>query len=247
MDEQQKRQYFNLEEKIMLTIFIRTIIIYALLVATMRIMGKRQLGELELSDLVTTFLLSEIASTPITNTEIPIMKAIIPIATLASLEILFSFIMLKIPTLKKILTSRPSTVISRGKIDKREMSKLRISLDELISQIRQSGIYDLCEVDYAILEENGKMSIIPKKRNRPPDADALGIECDDSGVMHILISDGQINSRNLKFIGRNEAWLNKIISAHKLKAKEIFCMTCDDSFNIFIQTQSGKTIKLRES
>ena len=230
----------------MAVILFRTFVIYVVLMATMRFMGKRQLGELDLSDLVTTILLSEIASLPITNAEAPITHAIIPIVTLMALEISFSAIMLKIPFLKKFLSSRPSAVICKGKIDKREMRRLRISIDELISQVRQNGIYNLEEVDYAILEENGKMSIIPKSQSRQPDAKAFGIPTKDSGVMHILISDGRINDYNLGFLGKDRAWLERRLSKLKLKARDIFCMTANDALEIFIQTQSGETIKPRE-
>ena len=135
----------------MLHIIIRTLIIYATLLIIMRIMGKRQLGELELSELITTLLFSEIATTPITNPNTRLIDAILPITLIATLEIVLSLLLMKIPTLKRVLTSSPSMIIQKGKIIKKEMLKSRITLDELISQIRQNGVYDLSEVDYAIL------------------------------------------------------------------------------------------------
>ena len=146
----------------MLKIILRTLIIYILLLTVMRLMGKRQLGELEPSEIITTFLFSEIATTPITNPESNIWHAILPIIIIASLEILLSFSVLKIPLLKKILTGRPSVIIQRGKINKEEMKRARLTLDELISGIRQGGIFNISEVDYAILEENGRLTVVPK-------------------------------------------------------------------------------------
>lgn len=226
----------------MLTVFIRTVIIYFLLVFIMRIMGKRQLGELELSELIVTFLLSEIATVPITEPDRSMLAAIVPIITLAVLEIGTSFIMLKIPSLKRLLSSSPSVVISKGIIDIKAMKKARISIDELLCQIRQNGVFDLDEVDYAILEENGKMSVIPKSSHRQPDRQDLNITCEDNGVMHVLISDRHPNEHTLKIIGKDKDWLQNKIKSLGTSFNDIFCMTIDDAGKIFIQKNDGTQI-----
>ena len=229
----------------MIRIIIRTLIIYITLLIIMRIMGKRQLGELELSELVTTLLLSEIATTPITTPNTRLIDAIVPIALIAALEIIFSFIMLKFPKLKRMLTSGPSVIIQKGKIDKKEMLRSRITLDEMISQIRQNGIYDLSEVDYAILEENGKMTVVPKADKRPPTLGDMKIKTPDTGIMHIIIADGEINSYNLKLIGKNEKWLKSLLVRQKLKPRDIFCMTVDDAGSVFIQTAKSEIMTFK--
>ena len=226
----------------MLTILTRTVIIYILLTITIRIMGKRQLGELDVGELVITILLSEIAAYPITNTETPLLHTLVPIAVLAALEILSSMLILRVPFCKSLLSSKPSVLISRGVINRSAMKRARISIEELVAQIRQNGIYDLCEVDYAILEENGKMSVIPKNSKRQPDKSDLGIECADSGIMHIVISDGQINSHSLKLIGKDRAWLDTKLQKMKIAARDVFCMTVDDAGGIFIQMKEGRQI-----
>ena len=226
----------------MLTIIIRTVIIYFVLVAIMRLMGKRQLGDLELSELIVTFMLSEIAAYPITNTEADMLSTILPIVTLALLEIGTSYIMLKIPSVKRLLSSSPSVVVAKGILNVKAMRQARISIDELLCQIRQNGVYDLEEVDYAILEENGKMSIIPKNAHRQPDKTDLNIKCKDSGIMHVLISDKKPNSHTLKVIGRDEAWLSRKINDMGLSFTDIFCMTIDDAGKIFVQKTDGKQI-----
>lgn len=226
----------------MLTILLRTILIYLILMLTIRVMGKRQLGELDVGELVITILLSEIATTPITNPERPIMQSILPIVTLSLLEILFSLLILRIPFFKSILSSRPAVVIERGIIKYNMMKKVRLSLEELVSQVRQNGIYDLCEVDYAILEENGKMSVIPKNVNRQPDKQDMGIKCPDNGIMHIVISDGSINTHSLNLIGKDRAWLERKLQKLKIPIKDVFCMTVDDAGKIFIQKRDGKQI-----
>lgn len=226
----------------MLTVFIRTVIIYFLLVIIMRIMGKRQLGELELSELIVTFMLSEIATVPITNKEMSLTSVIIPLITLAALEISSSFIMLKLPQIKKLLTSSPSVVISKGVMDIRAMRRSRISIDELLCQIRQNGVYDISEVDYAILEENGKMSIIPKTRFRQPDRQDFNIKCPNDGVMHIVISDRKINTQGLHMINKDNNWLIRKTKKLGLSPRDIFCMTVNDAGKIFIQKTDGTQI-----
>lgn len=226
----------------MLTIFIRTVIIYFILTVIMRVMGKRQLGELDVGELVITIILSEIATYPISNPERPMLEAIVPIITLASLEILMSALILKVPFFKSILSSKPAVLVSRGIIDFKAMKKVRISLEELVSQVRQNGIYDLNEVDYAILEENGKMSVIPKNANRQPDKSDLKVYCPDTGIMHLVISDGTVSSHGLDTIKKDRAWLDRKLSRLGIPINDIFCMTVDDSGRIFIQKKDGKQI-----
>ena len=228
----------------MLQIITRTLIIYITLLIVMRIMGKRQLGELELSELITTLLFSEIATTPITTPSARLIDAIVPIGIIAALEILLSLIMIKFPKLKRIVSSGPSVIIHKGMINKKEMLKSRLTLDELISQIRQNGIFDLCEVDYAILEENGKITVVPKASHRPLTLNDIGVTVKDSGVMHIIISDGNINYHNLSLVGRDKKWLESFLKKQELKPQNVFCMTVDDAKNTFIQTKGSRVITI---
>ena len=227
------------------SIFARTILIYILLTVTMRIMGKRQLGELDIGEFVITILLSEIASLPITNPEKSIWTGITPVITLAALEILTSSLALKFPKFKRILSSKPSVLISRGRMDRQEMHKARISVEDLITQIRQNGIFDLEEVDYAILEENGKMSIIPKSLYRQPDRRDLNISDDNSGAMHILISDGIISAHGMHILNKDEKWLAEILRSHSLSPRDVLCMTCNDAGKLYIiKKEDGQAVLL---
>ncbi len=226
----------------MLTIFIRTIIIYIMLMIIMRFLGKRQLGELDVGELVITIILSEIATTPITNPERSLLEAVIPTVTLATLEILTSALVIKAPIFKSLLSSKPSVIIARGVINYKMMKKVRISLEELISQVRQNGIYDLNEVDYAILEENGKMSVIPKNKNRQPEKSDFNIPCPDNGLMHLVISDSAVNMHSLKLIKKDRAWLERKVQKFDVAIKDILCMTVDDQGKIFIQKRDGNQI-----
>ena len=212
----------------MLTILLRTLIVYAILIGTMRLMGKRQLGELELSELVTTLLISEIASLPIENPNVPVIVVVIPLITILTLEISLSVILLKCPRLKNFASTRPSILIRQGKVDQVEMRRVRISIDELISEVRQSGIATLADVDYAILEQNGKISVIPKRAAQPPNATDLSISLPESGVLHVLIADGEINRYNMSLLNVSSQDIQKYLKEKKLAQQEVFLLGMDD-------------------
>lgn len=222
----------------MTVLLIRTVIIYVFLLLIMRLMGKRQLGELEISELVSTILLSDIASLPITNQEIPLTYAIVPILTITAFEISFSLLLTKAPRLKYLLSTRPSIVIKKGKIDKSELLKNRISMDELISELRQKNITDIAEVDYAIIEQNGKMTVIPKAEHTQPTCRDLGLDVAQRGLCHIIVSDGAINRYGLHFTGKSRAWLDDILRQHKKELGDVFLMTLDDNETVRIIDKS---------
>ena len=149
----------------MITTLIRTIIIYFVLILTIRLMGKRQIGELQLSELIITFLLSEIASVPITDRSASISDAIIPITYLLLIELAVSYLLMKNNFLRKLFVGTPSVLILRGKLIQRELKKNRIEIEELLAAMRQNGCISINEVRYAILEENGIISIIPMQKH----------------------------------------------------------------------------------
>jgi len=217
----------------MLTILLRTVLVYVLLIATMRLMGKRQLGELEVSELVTTLLVSEIASLPIVDKNIPLAYAVIPLITVLALEITLSMILVKFPKLKGLASARPSVLIRRGKLDQKELRRIRISLDELISEVRQAGVASLADVDYAILEQNGKISILPRKQAQPPSAKDLQLSLTESGIVHALIEDGCVDQHNLDVMQLDEAWLKQVLRQKGLPLEEVFFLGRDDTGNLY--------------
>lgn len=218
----------------MLTIFLRTIMIYLILIGAMRIMGKRQIGELEVSELITTLMLSELATLPIANQEIPLLYAVIPIITLLTLEVCNSMVLIKIPKIKNVVSAKPSVLIRRGEFNQRELSRIRMSIDELIGELRRQGIASPDEVDYAILEQNGKMTVIEKAAARPLTAESVGLSPDDGGLAHIIIADGWVNRRNLTMTGHDEAWLAEQLTARGLSRCEVFLLTVNDADDIFL-------------
>ena len=213
----------------MLTIFLRTVIIYFLLLGTMRILGKRQLGELEISELITTILLSEIASMPISNQNIPISYAIIPLITIVTFEVTFSFLISKCPKLKNILSTPPSTLILKGSIQQKELTKNRISPEELLSELRLKNISDPSQVEYAILEQNGLLSVFPKIENQQATLKQLGIDDTENGIVHIIISQGTWNEHNLKFLNKDKEEFEKYMRKKGITQDQVFLLTIDDN------------------
>ncbi len=221
----------------MTTIFIRTFMVYAILITAMRIMGKRQIGELEVSELVTTLMLSEIASMPIENQQFPVMYAVIPIITLLFVEVFSSVILIKVPLLKNLVSAKPSILIRNGKIDQKELKKTRVSLEELMSELRAGNCIDPTNVSYAILEKNGKLTVIPMASETPPTSSELGVKAQESGMMHSLIIDGVICENNLKTSGKSERWFKNQMDEFPCPINEIYFFGADDG---------GKTVLIRK-
>lgn len=224
----------------MTTIFIRTIIIYIVLLTAMRLMGKRQLGELEISDLITTLLVSEIASLPITDTNIPVSHAIIPIIILLTFEVVSSTLLVRFPAIKKFISTRPTTLIKDGKLSSEQMKKVRITANELISELRQNNISDIKEVQYAILEQNGKISVIQKPEYRQPSAKDMNIRIKDTGLYHIIIENGYINRHGAEDLKLDKEKISKILDSKKIRRKDVFLMMISDSGEIEIIRKDKK-------
>lgn len=213
----------------MISIFIKTLIVYVILVGVMRILGKRQLGELELSELITTILLSEIASMPITNQDASLIDAFISIATITLLEVGFSILISKFPKIKNTLASSPSVLIYDGVINQAQMIKNRISPEELLSELRLKNITDPSHVKYAIIEPNGMVSVIPKPQYQQPTLEDLKISTDNSGIAHIIISQGTWNEHNIKSLNMNKSDFTEYLKRKRTNVKDIFLLTIDDS------------------
>ncbi len=206
----------------MVSVIFRTAFIYLLLICNMRLTGKRQIGELQLSELVTTILISEVAAAPITNLEIPLLYAVLPITFLIAAEITLSFLATKCRALKKIIEGAPSFLIRQGRLNQKELTRQRISLEELLSNLRQKDIASIQDVNYAILEQNGKLSVLPF------DAQT------QSAFAHAIIIDGHIKTRVLAQTGRDPVWLQERLKAHGVAAENIFLFTVDDNGKEFL-------------
>ena len=199
----------------------------------MRLMGKRQIGELEVTDLVATLLLSEIASLPITDPNIPVLHAIVPMIVLLSLEVFSSYILLRAPKLKKILSASPTFIIKDGILDQAALTATRLSVEELMSEIRQQGLCSLSYVWYAILEKDGRLTILPRTRYSPPTQEQMNITSQEESLMHVIYNGGVYNDMGLSLIGKDRAWLQKQLARRGITLADQFCVTANSQGEIY--------------
>lgn len=185
----------------------------------MKIGGKRQIGELQLSELVTALLISEISAAPITNPNATLLHAVIPVLSVILLEITLTFLTTKSRRLKRLLDGTPDIIIAQGKLDIRKLGRLRMSVDELICECRQAGISDIGDVEYAILEENGKFSFFEKAKKGEK----------EKGIAHTLIADGEISKSGLTAAHMTETQLHTLLKEKKMTVDEIFLLTVNDA------------------
>lgn len=224
----------------MVTVVIRTVIIYIILTLTLRIMGKRQIGELEISELIVTFMLSELATTPISDTNVPLFNGIVPIILLLSIEGMLSFITVKVPLFKKLIYGKPSILIHNGRLDQAELRNQRIELSELMCAVRQSGIRSLSDVFCAILEENGKISVFSKATKDALTPEQANITAEDDGVGLPLIMDRRIIKENMHLMGWSDSRLQKALSSRNLTLKDVFLLSADLKGNVYIIKKERK-------
>ena len=222
----------------MLSVLVKILIIYPVFIIIIRLMGKRQVGQLQLSELVTTFLVSELAVLPIQSPELPIHRAIIPMLFLLCIEIIVSLAVIKSPFIKKLLYGNPSIIIMKGKINQKELKKLRIGISELLEELRIKNVFDISQVEYAILEQNGQLAVFLKEEHQ-----ALTIGDIDKKVLsnntgdelsHAIILDGKINESNLKLTSKDKEWVSSYLNKKKLKLKDVFLMTINNKDKVNI-------------
>lgn len=229
----------------MLVLVIRTLILYLVVVVSLRIMGKRQIGEMQPSELVVAIMISDLASVPMQSIDVPLISGIIPVFTLIITEILMSFWILKSRLIRKIVTGEPSVIIYDGHVNENELKKLRFNLNDLLEQLRIANIPNISDVEVAVLETNGQISIIPKKEARTVTIRDLNIK---NAIVEklpcMLISDGEIVENELKRSGKDLQWLNKQLKKRNIKnIKEVFIASFDVNDGLFIQLKGEEDIK----
>ncbi|NLG93655.1 MAG: DUF421 domain-containing protein [Clostridiales bacterium] len=214
--------------------FIRTLLLYIVIIVAVRLMGKRQISELQTSELVVTLLISDIAAIPMQDTGQPLVSGFIPIAVLVMCEIVISALMLKSTKFRRIICGRPVIVINDGKVDQKEMRRLRMSTEDLSEQLRQENVFSIGDVAYAIIETNGKMSVIKKPDKEQPTAGMLGVALPDTGIETVVISDGVISDFSLQLCNKTHDWLDGVLRGKNIKAEDVFIMTANrkGDFNI---------------
>ncbi|MBQ6878463.1 MAG: DUF421 domain-containing protein [Oscillospiraceae bacterium] len=225
----------------MFVVFFRTLIIYFIIIVCLRIMGKRQLGELQPSEFVIAILISNIATLSIEDTNIPLTGAVVPIITLMSAEVILSFITLKSGKAQTIVTGNPVVIIRNGNIDQKSMRELRFSIEDLMSQLRINGIFDIEEVSWAIVETNGQLTVYQKPEYQPLTPSTFFEQKKQNGFPPmVLISDGVLLPKVLKECNLSKRWLEGVLKEEELSEKDVFLMTCDPSAKYCIVRKETK-------
>lgn len=218
----------------MLIVFVRAIILYGLIMFCIRLMGKRQLGELQPSELVITILISNVASLPIEDTSIPLILGAIPLLVLVGCELFISNISLKSKKFRSFVSGSPVIVIKDGVIDQNELRNLRFSIDDLMEIARQNSIFDIRDVQYAIVETTGKVSILPKYKAQTVTTSMLKLVDEEDIPPIVIISDGQLLESAIHACNIEKDWVYKIVAENNLAIKEVFLMTCDNTKDYYL-------------
>lgn len=223
-----------------LIVIVRSVILYAVVLIVMRIMGKRQIGQLQPFELVITIIISELAAVPMQNTGIPLIYGIVPILILMIAQILLSFMSLKSVGARAVICGKPSILIEDGKIMEKELSKLYFNINDLLEQLRVKGYPDVKDVEFAILETEGQLSVIPKSMKRPVTPKDMSLNVDQEKLPVTLIIDGKLIRENLVIARITEDMLKEALDRNGISYyKEILFAGLDSSGTFFYQKKSA--------
>lgn len=224
----------------MLLTFIRTIILYILVLVVMRFMGKREIGQLQPFELAISIMIADLATIPMAETGIPISNGIVPILGLLVMHLAISVTNLKSIKMREIICGKPAILIYRGIIQESIMKKERFTINELEERLRGYNVTNIGDIEYAILETSGQISIIqkPNKRNAIPED--FGIMPEYEGIAYDLVIDGKVMQENLKKLDKDYNWLLKQLEAYKVKPEEVLIATIDGKGNFFCQEKESK-------
>ncbi len=219
----------------MIITFVRSIILYIIVLVVMRLMGKREIGQLQPFELAISIMIADLASIPMADIGIPIFNGIIPILGLLTMHLIISVLNLKSMKAREIICGKPSILIYRGKINEKVLKKERFTINELEERLRSNNVFNLGDVEYAILETSGQVTVIqkPEKRNTIPED--FNITPEYEGIPYDLVIDGKVMEKNLKQIGKDYNWLKKQAEKFKIKPEEALVITIDGKNQIFCQ------------
>lgn len=224
----------------MLLTFFRTIILYILVLIVMRFMGKREIGQLQPFELAISIMIADLATIPMAESGIPITSGIIPILGLLVMHLTISLINLKSIRAREIICGKPSILIYRGKIQEDKLKKERFTINELEERLRDQNIFNIGDVEYAILETSGQVTVIQKPNKRTTTPEDFNIMPEYEGIAYDLVVDGKIMKENLKKLGKNNTWLTNQLKPYKIKPEEALIVTIDGKGNFFCQEKVKK-------
>ncbi len=224
----------------MLLTFIRTIILYIIVLVVMRFMGKREIGQLQPFELAISIMIADLATLPMAEPGIPISNGIIPILGLLVMHIIISLINMKSVKMREIICGKPSILIFRGRIDEKALQRERFTINELEERLRGQNIFNISDVEYAILETSGQVTVIQKPNKRTTIPEDFGIEPQYQGIAYDLIIDGKIMKENLQKLDKDYNWLVKQVEPFGIMPEEALVATIDASGNFYCQEKENK-------
>ena len=219
----------------MLVTFFRAIVLYIIVLAVMRLMGKREIGQLQPFELAISIMIADLAATPMAESGVPITNGIMPILGLLVMHLIISIINIKSTKVRQIICGKPSLLIFRGKIDQKVLKKERFTINELEERLRDNNIFNIGDVEYAILETSGQVTVIPKPNKRPTTPEDFNIETRYEGIPYDLVVDGKVEYENLKKIGKDYKWLQKQTEKFGIKPEQALIVTIDGDNQFFCQ------------
>lgn len=219
----------------MLITFFRAIVLYILVLVVMRLMGKREIGQMQPFELAISIMIADLAATPMTETGVPITNGIMPILGLLVMHLIISMINIKSTKAREIVCGKPTILIYRGRIDQKALKKERFTINELEERLRDNNIFNIGDVEYAILETSGQVTVIPKPNKRATTPEDFNIEPEYEGIPYDLVVDGKVMYKNLEKIGKNYVWLQKQTEKFGIKPEEALIVTIDGDNQFFCQ------------
>ncbi|MDI6600598.1 MAG: DUF421 domain-containing protein [Thermoanaerobacteraceae bacterium] len=222
----------------MLVIFTRALILYFLVVIVMRIMGKQQIGELQPYELVVAVMIADLGAVPMQNTGIPLLAGIIPILTLLISQLALSYISMKSIRGRELICGTPTILIEKGKLLEDQMRKERYNINDLLEALRNQGYYNIADVEYAILETNGTLSVIPKVEKRPVTPQDLNLKPPYEGLPLPVVIDGTVDFKTLKEANKDFTWLKGQLKAFGISdVSDVLLASIDSNGNLFVQAK----------
>lgn len=221
----------------MSVVFLRAVILYVLLIFTVRLMGKRQIGELQPSELAITILISNIATLPVEDTGLPLLTGIVPIVTLASLDVIMSWLGMKSRLVRRFTCGKPVIIINNGVLDQKSMRSIRFTIDDLSESLRSQGIFDISEVQFAVVETTGKLSVYQKYKYRGVTNEDMDLKKKDSDPPDIVISDGELVPEVMERLSVSSEWIDNTLRRERTSVKNVFMMTVspDKKYSIILK------------
>lgn len=213
----------------MFVVLIRTVVLYLFIVVGIRLLGKHQIGQLEPSELVLTLIIADLASVPMQDNGIPLLWGLIPIVVLLALSTIISVLCTRSIRFRALLCGRPSIVVENGQVLEAELKKNRLTLDELMEELRIQGYADFKSIKFALLETNGQLSVLPFAAEKPVTAAQMGVPTQETGLPVVLVSDGHLLEHNLKGLGYEHIWLEQQLASYGLHScRQAFLLTVDE-------------------